>query len=172
MCYRNFYGVWSTEGLPLEVLAAVLNGPVANAYVSTLGGNRYIRAGALKNIPVPEFAETQQKTIALLVQQYVGARDAWLLGVSDTRERCSDLLMSIDAELLKAYGLPPHIERTLLDYFSGHSRLGPVDFTEYFPAAFRPYIPWHLYISEDFKKANANGDLETSTCNLGVSIHQ
>ena len=162
VCYRNFYGVWSTEGLPLEVLAAVLNGPVANAYVSTLGGNRYIRASALKNIPVPEFTERQQQTIALLVQQYVGARDAWLSGMSDTREgraRCSDLLMSIDAELLKAYGLPPRIERTLLDYFSGHPRLGPVEFTEYFPAAFRPYIPWHLYISEDFKMANAKKTL-------------
>ena len=163
VCYRNFYGVWSTEGLPLEVLAAVLNGPVANAYVSTLGGNRYIRAGTLKNIPVPEFTERQQQTIASLVQEYVGARNAWLSGGSDTREgreRCQDLLMSIDAEVLKAYSLPPRIERMLLDYFSGHSRLGPVEFTEYFPAAFRPYIPWHIYISEDFKRANAKDTLK------------
>ena len=163
VCYRNFHGVWPTSGLTLEVLAAVLNGPVANAFVSTLGGNRYIRASTLKDIPVPEFAERQQQIITSLVHQYVEARESWLSEGTNThqgRDRCSGLLMSIDAEVLKAYDLPPRVERMLLDYFSGHSRLGPVEFTEYFPATFKPYIPWHLYISEAFKVANAKDTLK------------
>ena len=68
-------------------------------------------------------------------------------------------MASIDAEVLKTYDLPPRVERILLDYFTGHVRLGPVDFTEYFPSTFWPFIPWHLYISEDFKAANAKHTL-------------
>ena len=35
MCYQNFHALWSCSTLSLEVLAAVLNGPVANAFVAT-----------------------------------------------------------------------------------------------------------------------------------------
>ena len=163
ICYRNFHGVWPKGDLALEVLAAVLNGPVANAFVSTLGGNRYIRANILKDIPVPEFDQTQQQIIASMVRQYSEARHLWLSGQlaeDEAHERCSQLLRSIDAEVLRAYDLPPRIERMLLDYFAGHPRLGPVEFTEYFPPSFKPYIPWHTYISEDFKDANASNTLK------------
>ena len=163
VCYRNFYGIWPTRGLTLEVLAAVLNGPVANAFVSTLGGNRYVRASTLKDIPVPEFGDRQQQTITSLVHQYTEARESWLLGATsanDEHDRCLALMLSIDAEVLKAYDLEPRLERMLLDYFSGHSRLGPIKFTEYFPPTFRPYIPWHRYIGEEFQAATAKDTLQ------------
>ena len=163
VCYRNFHGIWPTGELSLEVLAAVLNGPVANAFISTLGGNRYIRASTLKDIPVPEFGENQQQLIASLVRQYTEARESWLPEKATTNEdqqRCLTLMLSIDAEVLKAYDLEPRIERMLLDYFSGHRRLGPVRFVEYFPPTFRPYIPWHRYISEEFEEARVKQTLQ------------
>ena len=162
VCYRNFHGVWPKGELALEVVAALLNGPVANAFVSTLGENRYIRANTLKDIPVPEFDQTQQQIIASMVQQYSEVRRLWLSGelvADEAHERCSQLLRSIDAEVLKAYDLSPRVERMLLDYFTGHPRLGPVDFTEYFPPDFKPFIPWHIYISEEFKEASAKNTL-------------
>lgn len=162
VCYQNFHGLWPAGSLPLEVVAAVLNGPVANAYVGTREAKRHVHVQTLNEIPVPEFAQGQQGVIVSLVRNYFEARNLWLSGIMDAgeaEERCSQLLASIDAEVLKAYDLPPRIERKLLDYFSGHSRLGPVDFTEYFPSTFRPFIPWHIYISEDFKAANARDTL-------------
>ena len=56
------------------------------------------------------------------------------------------LISAIDAEVLKAYDLPPEQERTLLDWFTGSRRLGPVEFTELFPRSFEPRVPRHQYI--------------------------
>ena len=163
VCYQNFHGVWPNDGISLEVLAAVLNGPVANAFVSTHGTGRHVTVQSLKGIPVPEFGHTQQQHISSLVKQYLDARSLWLtegVGADEARQLCTWLLKSIDAEVLRAYDLSPRIERTLLDYFSGYSRLGPVEFTEYYPPGFSPYIPWHIYISEEFKEAQAKDTLD------------
>ena len=163
VCYRNFHGVWATGELPLEVLAAVLNSPVANAFVSARGGNRYIRARTLKAIPVPDFGASQKQRISSLVDLYAQTRQSWLLEGNLTKEaqhRCLTLMRQIDAEVLKAYDLEPRVERMLLDYFSGHPRLGPIKFIQYFPPTFRPFIPWHRYISEEFEEAKAKDTLQ------------
>ena len=163
VCYQNFHGIWPGNSHSLEVLSAVLNGPVANAFVATREAKRHVHVQTLKDIPVPDFNQTQQQIIASMVRQYAEARHLWLSGQlaeDEAHERCSQLLRSIDAEVLRAYDLPPRIERMLLDYFAGHPRLGPVEFTEYFPPSFKPYIPWHTYISEDFKDANASNTLK------------
>lgn len=161
--YRNFHGIWPTGGLALEVLAAIMNGPMANAFVSARGENRYIRISTLKDIPVPEFTKSQQQDIVSLVRQYIYVRESWSQKKDSAREernRCLTLLHLIDAEILKAYDLEPKLERMLLDYFNGYSRLGPVEFTGYFPPTFKPFIPWHLYISEGFRKANVKETLK------------
>ena len=161
--YRNFHGIWPTGDLALEVLAAIINGPMANAFVSARGGNRYIRISTLKDIPIPEFTERQQQDIVSLVRQYISIRKSWSRkknSATEERNRCLDLLHLIDAEILKAYDLAPRLERMLLDFFNEQSRLGPVEFTGYFPQSFRPHIPWHIYISEDFKKSQAKDTLE------------
>ena len=162
VCYQNFHGIWPGNTHSLEVLTAVLNGPVANAFVATREAKRHVHVQTLKDIPVPDFNQTQQQIIASMVRQYAEARHLWLSGQlaeDEAHERCSQLLRSIDAEVLRAYDLPPRIERMLLDYFAGHPRLGPVDFTEYFPPDFKPFIPWHIYISEEFKEASAKNTL-------------
>ena len=163
VCYQNFHGIWPNDGLSLEILAAVLNGPVANAFVSTRGTGRDVNVQSLKDIPVPQFGHSQQQRIGSLVNQYVDTRSLWLsagVGADDARQQCAWLLKSIDAEVLKAYDLSPRTERMLLDYFTGHSRLGPVEFTEYYPSGFSPYIPWHIYISEEFEEAQAKDTLD------------
>ena len=122
----------------------------------------HVTVRSLKDIPVPEFGHTQQQHISSLVKQYLNARSLWLtegICTDDARQLCTWLLKSIDAEVLRAYDLSPRIERMLLDYFARNSRLGPVEFTEYYPAGFSPYIPWHIYISEEFKEAQAKDTL-------------
>lgn len=161
-CYQNFHAVWPLRSTALEVLAAVLNGPVANVLLASRGTGRHVQVRSLKDIPVPEFDQQQEEAIVGLVQDYVNTRLRWLADDTDVEwaeRRCSWLLSAIDAEVLKAYDLPPVLERLVLDYFDGHSRPGPVDFTEYFPADFRPHIPWHTYISARFREAGANETL-------------
>ena len=70
------------------------------------------------------------------------------------------MLRSIDAEVLKAYDLPPRTERALLDYFSELRRPGPVNFSEYFPSSFKPFIPWHEFQSGEFRHASVDATLE------------
>lgn len=163
VCYQNFHGIWPSADLSLEVLTAVLNGPVANAFASVREPSRHVRIKTLADIPIPQFDQAQQRSIILLVRQYCEARTQWLAGQSAgdaSRDRCIQLVSAIDAEVLKAYGLSPKIERALLDSFSGHMRPGPVRFTEYFPSTFKPFIPWHLYISTGFKLAGARDTLK------------
>ena len=162
-CYQNFHAVWPNDGLSLEVLSAVLNGPLANAFSSTRELNRDVYVGTLKEIPIPEFDQAEQQVISSLVQQYCEARTLWLAGQLDTsqsHDRCAQLLNAIDAEVLKAYDLSPKVERALLDWFSGHVRPGPVEFTKYFPSTFKPHIPWHIYTSAGFNLANARDTLK------------
>ena len=159
ICYQNFHAIWPRESLPAEVLAAILNGPVANAFISTRNSNRHVHVRTLQDITIPEISKTQQEILSLLVQQYVDTRTKWLqkaLEKNEASTACLQLLSEIDAEVLKIYNFPPKLERMLLDWFRGHPRPGPVMFTEYFPRAFRPYIPWHIYISDEFKLAGAS----------------
>ena len=135
MLHRNFHGVWPTGRIPPEVLAAVLNGPVANAFVSASGDSRYLRIETLGSIPVPDFEAAQLSTIANLVEEYRVTRARWLDGSYPSeraRSECSDLLLEIDAEVLKAYQLGADVEQILGDYFSAGRfktfvRPGPVN---------------------------------------------
>ena len=166
MCFQYFHGIWPTCNIPLEVLAAILNGPVANAFVAVREVQRDIRIQTLKNVPVPNFHPDTEQTISSLVRQYNEVRGQWLLGiipVSQAHVTCKRLLQWVDAEVLKAYDLPPRFERSLLDFFSGHSRPGPIKFTQYFPDSFRPSLPWYRFLLGDLEEATATATLARLT---------
>ena len=158
VCSQYFHAIWPKTGLSFEVLAAVLNGPVANAFVSTRDSGRDILIRTLRGIPIPEFSQAQEEGLSSLVRQYVNVRRLWIsrqLNKYEAEAECRRLMSAIDAEVVKAYDLPPEQERKLLDWFTGSRRLGPVEFTEYFPRSFTPRIPLHLYISNEFAQASA-----------------
>lgn len=162
VCYQNFHGVWPRSGLRLEALTAILNGPVANAFVSTREAQRGIRIQTLKGVPIPALTSEQEDTLVALVRDYVKMRVEWLNEESppgEASEACRGLLMEIDGEVLRAYDLPPRLERAVLDYFRGQQRPVPLPFQEYFPASFKPYLPWHRYISRDMESATARSTL-------------
>ncbi|MBI2854690.1 MAG: N-6 DNA methylase [Chloroflexi bacterium] len=162
VCYQNFHGIWPATALPLEVLSAILNGPLANAFVSTREGKRDVRVMTLEGIPIPILSETQTRDISVKVRQYIDVRLSWLFGAvsaSEAQDTCGHLLRLIDAEVLEAYDLPPRTERALLDYFADQSRPGPVEFRQYFPATFKPYIPWHRYLSTRTEESKASETL-------------
>jgi len=140
----------------------VLNGPIANAFIFVHEDRRDNRVSTLKQIPVPLLTEAQRTSLDQLVERYrrtAGAVDGTLesIQVSMTRESIlRTTCLEIDAIVLRGYGLPPRIERRLLDFFRGHQRRVPFSFTEYFPAEFTPAIPLWMYISDDFRRCRAD----------------
>lgn len=70
----------------------------------------------------------------------------------------------MDAAVLRAYDLPPRLERQLLDVFSSVERKGVgLDgpdgrsaFRGYYPPGFTSALPLHMVISEQFERARAD----------------
>jgi hypothetical protein len=158
VCYQRFHGIWPKDHLPVEVLAAVVNGPVANAFVSIHRTSRDNQVRIVQQIPVPSFTPQQIQAIVTLVQEYRACREQWIAGSYSHlgfEDRCRDLTLRVDAEILAAYDLAPRLERKLLDYFEGFSRPGPVAFDRYYPPDFRPSVPWRVFISEEFQNSTA-----------------
>jgi hypothetical protein len=160
---QNFHGIWPSIDLPLELFSAVLNSPIANAFVTTHRTSRHNQIRIIKQIPFPSFTTPQIEAIVSLVKQYQVYRGQWHNQperADEYEHLCGSLLSQIDALVLEAYDLAPRLEREVLNYFAGHQRPGPVRFDRYYPIDFRPAIPWRLYISEGFRAASAQRTLE------------
>lgn len=132
VCYQNFHGIWPKSDYPIEVIAALLNNPVANAFVSSQQTSHHNKIGMLEQIPIPEFDPRQIHLITALVQEYTELRSQWLKEPDRKgyfEKRCRGLIKRIDGEILSAYNLDLSLEQELVAYFDGHKRPGPVDLT-------------------------------------------
>ncbi len=132
VCYHRFHGVWPKGESPVELIAAVLNGYVANAFVGLDNASRDNTIARLKSIPFPDFTASDSQMIVDLVGQYQEKR-AGLSGVmvdASAQRECIDLLQRIDHMVLAAYKLPVSLEAALLEAFSDQQR--PV-----FPGGYR-----------------------------------
>lgn len=78
-----------------------------------------------------------------------------LWGGGSWQERARNILLEMDALILRAYRLPPWLERKLLDFFRGERRPVPFDFGDYFPRDFAPNIPLTRFISQRFRTSRA-----------------
>ena len=153
VCYQNFHAIWPKTELSLELLAATLNGPVANAFISSRDPMRHVLIRTMRDIPIPEFNSEQKDVLTALVHQYVDIRNKWIryqLEEGEATSECRRLISAIDAEVLNAYGLPPEQERALLDWFTDSTRLGPIEFNEYSIESLERRSPESQYIPEVF----------------------
>lgn len=102
---------------PCPRLAAILNGPLANAYLAVHSPSKGIRVSALKAIPLP----ARRPDVLDLVNEYCRLiADVELLAERD--RRLLDVLIEIDARVLAAYDLPPRLETHLLKFFDTAER--------------------------------------------------
>lgn len=160
---QQFLAIWPTADVPVGVLAAIVNGPVANAFMSTNRTSRDNRIQTLDRMPIPRFRPESISAVRTAVDDYRSARLEWLAkptADASLEFRCRQALLRIDAELLAAYDLPPKLERELLDYFAGHRRPGPVTFDRYYPEDFRPALPLRMFVSGERERASANLTLQ------------
>ncbi len=150
VCTDSFFGMWLREpGMPLELLAAVVNGPVANAFVRDHEPERHNRRETVLRVPFPSDWETIASAIKDLVNQYI--EDS----AEGEEDNAVGTAMRIDAEVLRAYRLPPREERHLLDMFWGEHRPGMPSFEGYIPPDFTAWIPLHMYLSDTFRHSKA-----------------
>ena len=72
----------------------------------------------------------------------------------DVRDKAKYLLLSIDAEVMRLYDLPPKMEKRILDLFQGVKRKGvDFNFEGYYPEGFESAIPLHEYLSDAYQRS-------------------
>ena len=121
VCSQQFVGLWPKERLSsmqLLTVAAILNGPIANAFLTDHARGERFRIATLKKIPVPQrlpvlAGELVGEYLSLVRERDISGRNA---------QKAADLLTQIDAAILDAYDLPLRIERQLLNYFGDERR--------------------------------------------------
>lgn len=157
VCSQQFFGLWPKRQITdaqLLAFVAVLNGPVANAFLATHSPAKRIRILAVKQIPIPSTLPFQ---VEKLVTEYVRCLEE-SRGSNSAEDRMQDILTLIDAAVLEAYDLPARLERELLEFFRGsdrpvaqawrhwdeHSPAPGLTLAERVSGRFRPHGSWIL----------------------------
>lgn len=140
------------------VLWAVLNSPAANAFVFCHSMERHNLEGTIRRIPMPTYDEETFDTIRQLVNTYfaLDREEDQIFREKPDKKQLRKLLLSIDAEVMRLYNLPPKMEKRILDLFQGSQRKG-IDFrfTGYYPDGFESAIPLYEYLSEEYQRSTA-----------------
>ena len=147
ICYNNLFGIWPKTEVNIEVLSAIINSPLVNAALFSKGYGRDNPVDVLEQIAVPFAVNIDSEKITELVHQYGELR----LQLDQTFyqkaviQKCIRILYKIDALILKAYDLPPKLERRLLEFFRGYNRPLPFKFLRLLPSRLQA-IPTILQI--------------------------
>ena len=104
VCYQTFTSVWPTAGWNLDLIAAILNSPVANAFVATHEGNRDITNEIIDEIPIPLVSKKTAKLLSKLIAKYVDASSEIALLNPQCESQSRELLLQLDAIILRAAG--------------------------------------------------------------------
>ncbi len=121
---QQFFGLWPhADAVRPEILAAILNSPIANAYVSERTSGQHLTNAMLKDLPLP--AQLDEQAIHRAVADYRSALEASDSGLPVDEAELEAKLRSIDELVLDGYGLTDDLRALLFDYFAGQRR--PVD---------------------------------------------
>lgn len=147
---QAFFGIWLKDAsIPAEAIEAILNSPFASAFIVESGSNQHLTNDQLRRLPLPKRGEMAE--IAKRARRYRDALSnlaAETLHDAGAQAELGRLLVEIDAEVLKAYDLPPRLERRLLELFRGQEHRRPVghSFGGWVPEDFTAFIPLHEFI--------------------------
>ena len=149
---RVFYAVWpKSEDVDVKILAALLNAPIAQAFVYSHHTERNILINQYEAIPIPPLSALLERgtMIGALVSRYMEEVEK---GVGDAVAT----LTQIDAEVMRLYKLPPKLERQVLDLFWGEPRRVDVPFNGHIPPELESWIPLHVFISDKFRESTVD----------------
>jgi hypothetical protein len=152
---QSFLAIWPKGRASIFALAALFNSPIANGYFYAKDTGKHNRNKTLKSLPLsPALHLESGGTIDSL------SREMHRLIQRRRADEAKTILMQLEAEILRAYDLPPVLERELLDTFQGKERPVPFEFSGYYPEGLDAYIPLHELISPAFVQARADRILE------------
>ncbi|MBY5775460.1 N-6 DNA methylase [Rhizobium leguminosarum] len=147
---QQFTGIWPAGGYDVRALAAILNGPLANAFVTEHSTDHDFTNVMLASMPLPR--KLDLAALEAAVREYealLNDRQKTIFGVDDHDVRLERLLIWIDALVLDGYDLPPRLERQLFAYFDGRKRPVPHAFGGWLPADLKGYVPLYEWLTRD-----------------------
>ena len=155
---QNFHAIWAKEPWTPNAICAVLNSPLANSFVASHEFQKHILKQTLHNLPLPRLDKHDIALLDRMVTDYISTMNEIEapLKRAEIEGKAHALLLSIDAFVLKGYGLSPRLEREILDLFAGEQRPVPFSFTAYYPAEFESTIPLWMYLSSEFQQCSAS----------------
>lgn len=166
-------------GPPVEFIWAVLNSPLANAFVYCRTFQRHIYDSAIAEVPLPPQWQEHVAPIVATVKEYLAlVREPVEFALrGDSQIAIREALLKMDAAVMRAYGLPVLFERAVLDLFrlprtnKGRYRRKGVGctFGDYFPADFKSLVPLHKYISSAYRESTI--DQVATRMKPGESAH-
>lgn len=150
-------------GPEITFLWALLNSPMANAYVHCHTFRRHIYDSLLASFPLPARWQDHVASVVAAAEAYLGlVREPEEFGLRPERKvAVREALLNMDAVVMRAYGLPVRLERTVLDLFrlpqhrqQRRRRKGVgCEFRDYFPVDFKSLVPLHKYISATYRRS-------------------
>ncbi|MBI2298346.1 MAG: hypothetical protein HYU66_05235, partial [Armatimonadetes bacterium] len=115
---NDFYAIAARDGVPTAFLAAVLNGPVANAYVIDGSNKRHNKKHLLRDVPVPDNTLLDMDwLVARVTNLQVCMEDPSGSGVSEAYIAAE--AARIDAAVLDAYPFDEDQKLALVSRFDG-----------------------------------------------------
>ena len=139
-------------------LWAILNSPFTNAYVYCNSMERHNLSGTVRAIPIPFCTRKTLEKLEGLVAEYFALMEESnaQFGINN-QDIARRLLLSIDAEVMRLYDLPPKMEKRVLGFFQGIQRKGvDFSFTGYYPEGFESAVPLHEYLSEEYQRSTVS----------------
>ena len=113
--------------ISLEEIAAVLNSPVANAWIDSVN-TLYVETDTLRAMPFPKFSDEQRQQVIERVREILNLKQSLFSAVysttDDIEERIRKLIIELDDIIFFAYGLSEEEQRQILDLFRGFPRPG------------------------------------------------
>lgn len=146
---QQFTGIWPKGEFGVDALTAILNGPLANAYVTEHSTDHDFTNVMLANMPLPRKLDAAALSQAL--HEYRAVLDEKLQSAlpADCDARLNRLLVWIDALVLDGYDLPPRLEHELFGYFGDRERPVLHEFRGWLPKDLKGYVPLYEWLTRD-----------------------
>jgi hypothetical protein len=164
----RFLIVRPKSDLPLEYLWALLNSPLANAYLYTHALKREVPVSTLRELKVPKLNPIGTGKVVAAVKAYFDLCAALQEGTlfdSNPRPEVSvgevhHQLRLVDAEVLRLYRLPARSEFQLLSHLRERRRGVPGEFRGYYPSRLRAVMLLRVYLSRTYQHFQRDGNVE------------
>jgi len=118
---QQFFGLWPTRSMDTDdlfALCAVVNGPIASAFLSTHSPQERFRAAVVGRIPLPTTLPAELSRLVKKYYELTTSPD----DIFEADAHLNALLKQIDDITLRAYDLPTHLIADLRRYFAEGSR--------------------------------------------------